>query len=81
MRKFSVFIFLLSLAEITSVAAQQTAVYSNQLSEFDKALSLYKDKQYLAAQILFEKVKQNKNSQEVESDCAYYIANCAIRLV
>ena len=68
------------MAEITSVSAQQTAVYSNQHSEFDKALSLYNDKQYLAAQILFEKVKQNKNSQEVESDCAYYSANCAIRL-
>ena len=80
MRKFSVLIFLLSLAEITSVSAQQTAVYSNQYSEFDKAISLYNDKQYLAAQILFEKVKQNKNSLEVESDCAYYSANCAIRL-
>ena len=60
MRKFSVLLFLLSFVEITSLSAQQSAVYSNQFSEFDKALSLYKDKQYLAAQILFEKVKQNK---------------------
>ena len=65
---------------MSSVAAQQSAVYTNQISDFDKALSLYNDKQYLAAQILFDKVNQNKNSQEVESDCAYYIANCAIRL-
>ena len=80
MRKFSVLLFLFSFLEITSVSAQQSAVFTHHLSEFDKALSLYNDKQYLAAQIIFEKVKQNKNSQEVESDCAYYIANCAIRL-
>jgi tetratricopeptide (TPR) repeat protein len=80
MRKFSMLFLFLSLAEIAMVSAQQSAVYTSQFSEFDKALLLYKDKQYLAAQILFEKVKQTTKSQEVESDCAYYIANAAIRL-
>lgn len=80
MRKFSILFLFLSLAEIATVSAQQSAVFTSQFSEFDKALLLYKDKQYLAAQILFEKVKQNTKSQEVESDCAYYIANAAIRL-
>jgi len=80
MRKFSMLFCLLFLAKITIVSAQQSAVNTSQNADFDKALSLYNDKQYLAAQILFDRVKQNKNSQEVESDCAYYIANCAIRL-
>ncbi len=80
MRKLSILFILLSFVKITTVAAQQSAVYTNQNSDFDKALLLYNDKQYLAAQILFDKVIQNKNSQEITSDCAYYIANCAIRL-
>jgi tetratricopeptide (TPR) repeat protein len=80
MRKFSILFLFLFLAEIAIVSAQQSAVYTSQFSEFDKALLLYNDKQYLAAQILFEKVKQTTKSQEVESDCAYYIANAAIRL-
>src|SRR6478672_1129474 len=80
MRKFSMLFFLLFLVEIASVSAQQSAVNTSQQSDFDKALSLYNDKQYLAAQILFEKVMQDNNGQETESDCAYYIANCAIRL-
>ncbi|MES2746730.1 MAG: tetratricopeptide repeat protein [Bacteroidota bacterium] len=80
MRKFSVLFFLLFLVEIAPVSAQQSAVHTNPSTEFDKALLLYKDKQYLAAQILFEKVKNTNKNQETESDCAYYIANCAIRL-
>ena len=66
MRKLSMLFFLLFLVEITSVSAQQSAVNTSQNSDYDKALSLYNDKQYLAAQILFDKVKQNKNSQEME---------------
>ena len=60
--------------------AQQSAVYTHDLTEFDRAVELYKDKQYQSAQILFDKVKSNSHNQEVEADCAYYIANCAIRL-
>lgn len=80
MRKFPILFFLLSTFEIMSVSAQQSAIHVSQTSEFDKALSLYNDKQYLAAQILFEKVKATNKNYEIESDCAYYIANCAIRL-
>lgn len=29
--------------------------------------------------MIFEKVKYNATNEEVQSDCAYYIANCAIR--
>lgn len=80
MRKILILFFLLFLAENNSVQAQQSAVNTHSLSEYDKAISLYNDKQYLAAQILFEKVKQQATNQEVLSDCSFYIANCAIRL-
>lgn len=82
-------LLLLCLCAMTTVPAQQSAVNFNPNAEFDKALSLYNDKQYLAAQILFEKVKAANNNegpsgreqaQQIESDCAFYIANCAIRL-
>ena len=80
MRKLIMLYFLLPLAGITSVAGQQSEIYTHKLSEYDNAILLYKDKQYQAAQILFERVKQENNDQEVQSDCAYYIAICAIHL-
>ncbi len=67
-------------ASTVYVSAQQTAIYTHDLKEFDRAITLYKDKQYQSAQILFDKVKSNATNQEVLADCAYYIANCAIRL-
>lgn len=70
---------LLGLASLP-IFAQQSAVYSPEIKEFNRALELYRDKQYHSAQTLFEKVKDQHPSQEVEADCAYYIANCAIRL-
>ena len=82
MHKVSRLFLLFSFATTAPVFAQQSAIYTNDLREYNKAVSLYKEKQYQAAQIIFEKVKaenENKNS-DVEADCAYYIANCAIRL-
>ena len=70
------FLFLISF----SVFGQQSSIYIHELKEFDNALALYKDMQYQSAQILFDKVKSQVANQEVQADCAYYIANCAIRL-
>lgn len=72
-------LLILTFSPIISVA-QQTAIYTHELYYFEKAEALYKDKQYQSAQIIFEKVKENANNIEVQADCAYYIANCAIRL-
>lgn len=80
MRKILFLSLLLSMAELQHVQAQQSAINTHQLSEYDKAIALYNDKQYLAAQIIFEKVKQTTNNTEILSDCSFYIANCAIRL-
>lgn len=63
----------------TSIS-QQTAAFTNKLVDFNQAISLYNNNQYLAAQALFTKVKRTTELESVESDCAYYIANCAVRL-
>jgi len=63
-----------------SLSAQQSTIYTHPLKDYDKAVTLYNDKQYQAAQILFEKTKDDNKDMEVQADCAYYIANCAIRL-
>ncbi len=60
--------------------AQQTENYTNDLVEYQKALSLYNNKQYQAAQSVFETIKKNAPNETLEADCVYYIANCAVRL-
>jgi TolA-binding protein len=81
MRNFSrLYLLLFFTGTITSLSAQKTAIYTNNLKDFNRAIELYKDKQYQSAQIIFEQVKDSNNEQEVQSDCAYYIAYCAIHL-
>jgi len=70
---------LLMLVSAISIA-QITDVYSHDLKDYNKAVELYKDKQYQSAQIIFKKVSNQNKNYEVQSDCSYYIANCAIRL-
>ena len=48
--------------------------------DFQKGLLLYNDQQYQAAQNLFTKVLSASQKTTIQSDCNYYIANCAIRL-
>ncbi|MEO8534047.1 MAG: tetratricopeptide repeat protein [Flavobacterium sp.] len=79
MRKLFWFFIVQILLISTTVSAQKSAIYTYDLKDFDKALALYNDKQYASAQHIFEYVKNNATTEEVQSDCAYYIANCAIR--
>ncbi|WP_028871036.1 tetratricopeptide repeat protein [Psychroserpens burtonensis] len=60
--------------------AQQSATYTSDLVSYQKALTLYNNQQYQAAQSLFEAIKEDAPNDTLESDCAYYIANCAVRL-
>ena len=60
--------------------AQKSAVYTSELQDYQKALTLYNNKQYKAAQSLFDDIKYNTDDITIKSDCAYYIANCAVRL-
>ncbi len=74
------FVFTLLLLHSYINYAQKSAQYTNELIDFQKALSLYNDKQYLAAQSLFYKVKNNSKEELIISDSDYYIANAAVRL-
>lgn len=73
--------FLVSfLLLIGSSYAQQSETYTNDQVDYQKALTLYNNKQYQAAQNMFDRVKETTDSEQLEADCAYYYANCAVRL-
>jgi len=74
------FLLLLFLMIITTVSAQKSEIYTNDLEAFNQAISLYNNKQYLSAQIIFEKIKLENGGQEVQGDCTFYSAICAIKL-
>ena len=80
MRKFSWLLFLLVFVASFSISAQKSIIYTHDLKDFNKAVSLFNDGQYASAKIIFEKVKLETNKVEVQSDCSYYNATCAIRL-
>ncbi len=80
MRKQSWFFFLLFFIAISSASAQKSAFYTHDLEDFERAVSLYKNNQYLSAQIIFDRVKSSNKNAEIQADCAYYSANCAIHL-
>ena len=77
-KNFLVFSIFLSIS--FSSFSQQTAAFTNSLAEYNQALELYNNGQFLAAQSLFDKIKNNSKDETVQSDCAYYIANAAVRL-
>ncbi|MFV0564640.1 MAG: tetratricopeptide repeat protein [Flavobacteriaceae bacterium] len=60
--------------------AQKSETYTNSLVDYQKAVSLFNNHQYQAAQDLFSDIKKTAGNEITKSDCAYYIANCAVRL-
>ncbi len=62
------------------MAAQQSAIYTNELVLYNQALELYNNKQFLAAQNLFDKVRDAVDDENIDANCTYYIANCAVWL-
>ncbi len=60
--------------------SQQTAAFTNDLVLFNQAIELYENNQFLAAQAVFTNIKEQNVDESIKSDCAYYIANCAVRL-
>lgn len=77
-RKISIVLGFLLLA--LHMQGQQSSIYTSDLVAYKKALTLYSNQQYQAAQSLFETIKEDAPNKTLESDCAYYIANCAVRL-
>lgn len=80
MQKFLLSFIAIFFIGFTTAFAQKSEIYTNDLVEFNNALSLFNNKQYLSAQIIFDRVKQQNQNLEIQSDCTYYSANCAIRL-
>ena len=80
MAKKNIVFLLVTISFSFQIIAQQSATYTSGLVDYQKALSLYNNQQYLAAQSLFGSVKKTAKESVLQSDCAYYIANCAVRL-
>ncbi|QRM89560.1 tetratricopeptide repeat protein [Lacinutrix sp. WUR7] len=80
MTRKNLYILLLAIACSFPIFAQQSAIYTSDLVAYQKALSLYNNQQYLAAQSLFNQIKRTAKADVLESDCAFFIANCAVRL-
>ncbi|RZS91885.1 tetratricopeptide repeat protein [Aquimarina brevivitae] len=74
-------LFVIGILSIPSTLfAQQSAIYTNDLVTYNKALELYNNKQFLAAQRLFDFVRDEVSDENIKADCSYYIANCAVWL-
>ncbi|WP_417620097.1 tetratricopeptide repeat protein [Oceanihabitans sediminis] len=80
MTRKKLYIFLIAIACSFQIIAQESATYTSDIVDYQKALSLFNNQQYLAAQSLFTQIKKTAKTEVLESDCAYYIANCAVRL-
>ena len=78
-KQFRLFLWFIFIG-LTPVIAQKSAIYTHEAKDFDRAVGLYKESQYQSAQILFDRVKSETKNTDEQADCAYYIANCAIRL-
>ncbi|MBT8319992.1 MAG: tetratricopeptide repeat protein, partial [Gramella sp.] len=63
-----------------SALCQQSAAYTHELVDFNRALELYNNEQYLAAQNLFDEVMDETDDEKIKGDAAYYIANAAVRM-
>lgn len=74
------FLFVVFLSISFTGISQQSAAYTNELVKFNRALELYNNKQYLASQNLFDDVRDDTSNEKIEADCAYYIANAAVRM-
>lgn len=80
MRKPNHFLYLSFLLGSFTIQAQQSYVYTQENKDFYKAVKLFNEQQYAVAQMLFDQVKLEGASDEIQAESAYYSANCAIRL-
>ena len=63
-----------------SLSAQESKIFTHDQKQYQEALALYNNKQYQAAQNIFQKVKSETRDPETEANSAYYVANAAVRL-
>src|SRR5690554_8034053 len=75
-----ILILFIAFSMNLNVFSQESAIYTNHLADYQKALTLYDNQQYAAAQSLFTQIQKTAETEVLQSDCAFYIANCAVRL-
>lgn len=64
-----------------TISAQQTIIYTNTLKEYNHAMELYNNKAYVAAQEIFNTIKNEfEPSSEYKANCEFFAANCAVKL-
>lgn len=80
MRNTITLLLLFFVVQNGQLWAQKSAIYTHELEDFNRAVALYKSKQYASAQLLFDQVKRQISTTAVQADCAYFAAHCAIRL-
>ena len=74
------FIILFFIFSATSFA-QKSDIYTNDLQEYNHAVDLYNNRDFVASKYLFNKLKSEfDQSSEHKANCEYYEAFCAIRL-
>lgn len=77
LKLFIIFLFL----TFNLSHAQESKIYTHELVDFNHAMSLYSSKDYVASQLIFEKIKNTfDQASELRARCYYYEAFCAIRL-
>ncbi len=80
MKKNSIVTCFLVLISVL-VKAQQTEIYTTNTNElYQKAISLYNNREYAAAQSFFRKIEANATDQNIKANSTYYIAQSAIRM-
>ena len=80
MKLLKVFIFFTFFA-VFQAQAQKSIIYTHDLVEFNDAMRLYSNKDYVASQLIFQKIKNSfDEASELKARSYYYEAFCAIRL-
>ena len=72
--------FLCLWAWVLPTAAQESRIYTHEQKRYQEALALYNNKQYQAAQSIFQEVNAASQDLETQANSAYYVANAAVRL-
>ena len=79
MQKFIKIFLLLYICALSQLFAQKSAILTYENRDFQMAQNLYQDHQYSSAKAQFENIKSTTKNTEIQSDCTYYIASCAIK--
>jgi len=80
MKLLKVFIFFI-LFSFFQGSAQKSTIFTHELVDFNHAMELYSNRDYVASQLVFEKIKNDfDDASELKARSYYYEAFCAIRL-